>query len=152
MRTRTPDQALASGHRRRFAAILGAVGWIWACTASVYLLVASHGAGIWNASMFVGVDVDVRHLLPSLTTATGVWITALLAGVTLVAGIPLGVALTHPPDQRRVTWTAALLVLGFSLVAKPSLGLAYLPSAVLLIATAVAGDLEAAPVRGEGTG
>ena len=95
--------------------------------------------------MFVGSEVDVGHLLPSLTAATGVWITALLAGLTLVAGIPLGVALTHPPDQRRTALASALLLLAFALFARPSLGLPYLPSATLLVAAALMGDLEVAP-------
>ena len=86
MRTHAPDRTSASGRRRTFSAVLGALGWTWACTASAYLLVASNGAGVWSSGMFVGVEVDVRHLLPSLTTPTGVWITTLLAGVTLVAG------------------------------------------------------------------
>lgn len=94
--------------------------------------------------MFVGAG-DTGRILPSLTTAAGVWTTAVLAGMTLVAAIPVGVSFAHPSDRRRATWPAALTLLGFSLVARASLGWAFLPSAALLAAAACLGDLEAVP-------
>jgi hypothetical protein len=128
--------------------IFGGLGWAWACATSAYLLVASRGTGLLHASLFMGTEADARQLLPSLSTATGVWVTALLACVTLLAGVPLGVALAHPPDHARTAWPAALALFAFSLFAGAPLGTPYLPSAVLLLAATMGGDVELAPCKG----
>lgn len=147
MRTRAADRATGAEPVHHLATTLGALGWIWACAASAYLLAATDGAGIWSSSMFAAGGEGMDGPLPSLGTATGVWIATLLTGVTLVAGIPVGVTLTYPADGRRAAWAAGLGLLAFSLSVRPSLGLVYLPSAMLLMATAAVGELEVALVR-----
>ena len=45
--------------------------------------------------------------MPPLATAPGVWMAGLLLGMTLLAGIPLGVALASPGGARPTAWTGA---------------------------------------------
>ena len=148
MRTHAHHQAVAPERLRNLTMLFGALGWVWACATSAYLLVASRGAGLWHGSLFIGSEADAGQLLPSLSTATGVWVAALLGGVTLVAGVPLGVALAHPPDHARTAWPAALALLAFSLFAGPPLGPPYFPAAALLLAATMGGDVELAPCKG----
>jgi hypothetical protein len=61
---------------------------------------------------------------------------ALLALVTILHAVPLGVALTHPPDQRVAGGTIGLLALAFSVASGFSVGLTYLPPALLVLAGA----------------
>ena len=125
--------------------ILGALAFFWACAATTYLLTTSAGTGIASSGILAASASGVQQVLPPLATPTGVWVTGLLTGLTLMAGIPAGVALTHPSDQRTTAWTAGLVLLAFSLLAGFSLGLLYLPSTVLLIAAAVIGEVEPVP-------
>jgi hypothetical protein len=66
----------------------------------------------------------------------------LLMGVTLLAAMPLGVALAHPSGHRTTAWTAGLLLLGFCALSGVSMGLPYLPSAILLIVAGAVGKME----------
>jgi hypothetical protein len=79
----------------------------------------------------------------SLWSRNGPWVAGLLMGVVVLTGLPVGVAFRHPSAQRMTTWCAAVLILGFALVAGFSVGLFYLPSAVFLLAAALLtpGDL-----------
>ncbi|HUF75767.1 MAG TPA: hypothetical protein VMM35_05780 [Longimicrobiales bacterium] len=117
---------------RRLTVTLSALAFLWACAATAYLLLASTRTGIATpASLAAGGDEATRP--PSLATADGVWMAGLLMGVTLMAGMPLGVGLAHPPGQRGTAWAGGLLLLGFGLVSGFSVRLLYLPSAFLLI-------------------
>jgi hypothetical protein len=74
----------------------------------------------------------------------------LLMGVTLLAGMPLGVALSHPAGQRSTAWTVGLLLLGFCVLSGFSVGLRYLPTSVLLMVAGGVGQVEPkGPTGGE---
>ena len=125
------------GDLRRLAVALGALAFLWACGATVYLLLASSHAGIATSVTLAAGGGGTRRMLPSLATANGVWITGLLLGTALLSGIPLGVALGHPPALRATAWIVGALLLGFCLLAGFFVGLLYLPSALLLIGVGV---------------
>ena len=127
---------------KRFAMILGAVAFLWACGATVYVLLASSEAGIAASSMIAASGDTAKRMPPPLATANGVWMTGLLIGVTLLAGIPMGIAMAHPAGQRRTAWMAGLLLLGFCLISGFFVGLLYLPSTILLIAAGAADKVE----------
>ena len=136
---------------RRSAATLNALAAVWAAAATLYLLSAAGYRVVSTSSAVAGEDAGVGHLAVSLVSASGPWIVALLFVVTLTAALPFGVALAYPAGQRVTTWTCALSLLGFSLVAGFSVGLPYLPPALVLVASALvtpaAGAMTPPPVR-----
>jgi hypothetical protein len=121
---------------------LSALAFPWACGATVYLLLVSSHPGIATSAVLAASGGEARRMPPSLATANGVWTAALLICVTLLAGMPLGVALAHPPGQRTTAWAAGLLLLGFCAMAGVSVGLLYLPSAILLIVAGAVGKVK----------
>lgn len=122
---------------RRLATALGALAFLWACGATVYLLTTAGYEGLGTTSALVDGGIEVRRVSVSLAAANGPWVVGLLIGVSLFAGVPLGVALTFPAGQRSTTWTAALLLLGFSVISGFSVGFFYLPCGILLLASAI---------------
>lgn len=127
---------------RRLALTLGALAFLWACAATTYLLFASSQAGIARAAMLAAGGGAAPHMPPPLATATGVWVTGLLVGVTYLAGMPLGIALAVPAGQRMVAWTTGFVLLGFCAVSGFSVGLPYLPSALLLVVAGAVDKVE----------
>src|SRR6056297_1436700 len=105
---------------------LGALAFVWACGATVYVLLASSQTGMATSAMIAASGDVVRRMPPPLATAKGVWMTALLMGVTVLAGIPVCIAWAHPSSQRRIAWLAGLLLLGFCLISGLFVGLLYL--------------------------
>jgi len=105
---------------RRVAIALSALGFLWALAASVLFLggAAPDGSGV------------------SLLTSDGVWVVALLSVLTLVAGLPLGLALRHPAGLRPVSATAGAIVLVISVAAGATVGLRYVPACVALFGSA----------------
>lgn len=123
--------------KRRVATALGALAFVWACAATVYLLNAAGYEGYSTTSVLTGGGAEPRRVTASLVAANGPWVVGLLGSVSLLAGVPLGVALTHPAGQRATTWTVALVLVAFSLVSAFSVGLFYMPSAILLVVSAL---------------
>lgn len=122
---------------RRIATTLSALGFLWAGAATLYLLQGA-GSGVVSTTQAVGQGpARVGHVGIPLGSAEGVWIATLLLGLTFLAGLPLGVALRHPEGQRITTWGVGASLVGFSLVAGFSVGLAYLPAGLVLVAAAV---------------
>lgn len=97
-----------------------------------------------TSSSYLGIDAaatgfpdsTVGKITVSLASANGVWMVGLLSLVTVTFALPVGVALRHPAGQRFVGWTIGWLVLVFSVVSGLSVGLTYLPAAVLVLAGA----------------
>jgi hypothetical protein len=58
--------------------------------------------------------------------------------VTLVSGLPLYAAVRRSAFQRLVTWVSALLLMAYSIAGSFTIGLAFLPSAILLLFAAIA--------------
>jgi len=119
----------------RLPVLLFALGLGWAAAGSVRLLTSTRYLGIATEG---GRDVDpaIGQATVSLASANGVWVVILLSVVTVLFVLPFGVALTHPTGQRFVGWTIGLLVLAFSIISGFSVGLTYLPAALLVIAGA----------------
>jgi hypothetical protein len=122
---------------RHLSTSLSGLAFLWAAAATTYLLVASGNQGIATGSGLVGSDQALGRLGVPLVSANGVWIVCLLLIVTVIAGLPLGVALTDRARHRSVTWIACALLLGFSMISGFSVGLMYLPGAVALFASAL---------------
>ena len=58
--------------------------------------------------------------------------------VTLASGMPLFVALRRSTLQRLLTWVSALLLMAYSIAGSFTIGLAFMPSAILLLIAAIA--------------
>jgi hypothetical protein len=128
---------------RRLATTLDALAFLWACGATVYLLVAISPTGIATSAMLAPSLGEATRMPPSLATANGVWMAGLLVGVTMLAGMPLGIAWAHPSGHRMTAWTAASLLLGFCLLSGLFVGLLYLPCTFLLMAAGAVSRVEA---------
>jgi hypothetical protein len=112
---------------------LDALALLWTCAATAYLLMASTRRGIAASAVLGIAGDDVGRLPPSLATANGVWMAGLLMGLTLLGGMPLGIALAHPSGHRAAAWTVALTLLGFCFLSGFFVGLLYVPATVLLM-------------------
>jgi hypothetical protein len=128
---------------RHFSTALNALGFLWACGATAYLLATSGHEGTSTASALTGAEAGVGHMTLSLASTNGAWIVLLLLAVTMLAGVPFGVAMSLPERHRAVTWVVGLLLLGFALMAGFTVGFIYLPGAVVLLVSAAAPALVA---------
>ena len=122
--------------------VLSGLAFLWACAATWYLLLAASPAGIATSAVLPSSEGEPNGMPPSLATAEGVWVAGLLIGVTLVAGMPLGVGLAHPSTQRTTAWTTSLVLLGFCLLSSFPIALLYLPSTLLLAIAGAVGKVE----------
>lgn len=94
------------------------------------------------SAVVAGIAGEARSVAPPLASADGVWVTGLLMGVSMLSGVPMGVALTHPPIQKVTAWTIGFVLLGFCLLAGFSLGLPYLPSVILVFGVGLMPNVE----------
>ena len=133
---------------RRLAVTLSALAFCWACAATAYLLLASTRTGVATPAGLAA-SGNESSLPPPLSTAEGVWMAGLLIGVTLAAGLPFGIGLAHPPGHRSSAVAIGLLLVGFCSVSGLSVGLLYLPGALLLL---VAGAVGAGDSRAQAAG
>ena len=126
----------------RLAVLLFGLAFTWAAGGSVRLLTSTPYLGVASAAGGHP-DPTVGQIDVSLASANGVWVVGLLCLVTVLFALPFGVALTYPTGQRLVGWTIGCLVLAFSIIGGFSVGLTYLPAALLVVAGAAL-----SPVRG----
>jgi hypothetical protein len=119
----------------RAALVLFALGFTWAAGGFVHLLTSTNHRALLAGAGGPPAPAVGQMGVP-LASGDGVWIVALLALVTILHAVPLGVALTHPPDQRVAGGTIGLLALAFSVASGFSVGLTYLPPALLVLAGA----------------
>jgi hypothetical protein len=127
---------------RPLALIFGGLAFFWSGAVTFHVLRASSPSGMTVSAVVSGIAGDAQSVAPPLASANGVWVTSLLLGVSILAGVPLGVGLTHPPVQRVTAWTIGLMLLGFCLLAGLALGLPYLPSAILVLGVGVMAKME----------
>lgn len=73
----------------------------------------------------------------TLIEVNGTWVIYELILVNLVAGVPFFVALRRSASQSLVTWVCTLLLMAYSIAGSMTIGLAYMPSALLLLITAI---------------
>jgi hypothetical protein len=117
---------------RTLATILSGLAFL-ACTAATIFLL--------NAPLYRTVTESAEQSIQGTATlveANGTWVINQLLLVTLVSGVPLFVALRRSPLQRLVTWVSALLLMAYSIAGSFTIGLAFMPSAILLLIAAIA--------------
>lgn len=122
---------------RQLATTLALLAFLWAGAATVYLLTATGYQGLATGASVSASGVAAHRVTATLLSVKGLWTVLVLSGVTFLAGIPGGVALTHARGQRAATWSVAAILLFFSIISGYSVGLFYLPCALLLVASAV---------------
>lgn len=123
---------------RRLATVLSGTSFLGAWVSTVYLLTVPVYQGIQTSSGTESGRVVSQQVTQTLLEATGPWVIGILGSVALLSGVLLLTALRTPWLQRSATWVTALLLLAFSIVTGFSVGSAFLPSAMLLLLSAVA--------------
>lgn len=116
---------------RKLATLLSGLAFLISIAATVYLLYAP----LYQYVRVIDTARDGETIrgTATLVEVNGFWVVYLLVAVTLSSGAPLFVALTRPTLQRLVTWVFALLLVAFSILGSWSIGLFFMPSAILLL-------------------
>jgi hypothetical protein len=121
---------------RTLAMILSGLAFLVSVAATIYLL---------NAPLYQHVETVLTESgektiqdTATLVEVNGSWVVYQLCAVTLVSGVPFFVALRRSALQRIVTWVSALLLMAYSIAGSFSIGLAFMPSAILLLIAAIA--------------
>jgi len=97
-----------------------------------------------NAPLYRGTEThctddgcETLQTTKTLVQANGSWVINQLVLVTLVSGLPFFFALRRSAAQRWVTWVSALLLLAYSIAGAFTIGLAFMPGAILLLITGI---------------
>jgi hypothetical protein len=117
---------------RTLATILSGLAYFASIAVTFYLL---------NAPLYQHVTESVEQTIQGTATlveVNGTWVVNQLFGVTLASGVPLFFALRRSALQRLVTWVSALLLMAYSIAGSFTIGLAFMPSAILLLIAAIA--------------
>jgi hypothetical protein len=130
---------------RLLTRILSGIAFLGAATASVYLLTATTYAGIATGtdrafatgSDSAGQGMGGVQFSETFVEANGAWGVGLLLVVTLATAAPLVATYASLSAQRAITWLIALLLLAFSVLAGFTIGLFFLPSALVLVLAAI---------------
>ena len=120
---------------RRLSTILSGLALLASAAATLYLLSAPFYQGIETVQTESG--SDTIQVTKTLAEVNGPRVVYLLVGVTLASSAPLFVALRRPVLQRLVTWVSALLLMAFSILGSFTIGLFFMPSAILLLTAAI---------------
>ena len=120
---------------RKLATILSALALLASAAATILLL---------SLQVYQGTVTEVTEsgsvtfqTTKTLVGVNGYRAAYLLIGVTLASGIPLLAALFKPALQPVMTWVFGLILLAFAIAGSLSIGSAYLPGALLLVAAAL---------------
>jgi hypothetical protein len=114
------------------ATVLSGLALLLSIVATFYLLEAPLYQG--TETSCIGDECETVETTKTLVEANGRWVVNLLIAVTLVSGAPLfALVFRRLTLQRWVTWLSALLLLAFSIAGSFTIGLAFMPSALLLI-------------------
>jgi hypothetical protein len=121
---------------RTLATMLSGLAFLVSIAATIYLL----NAPLYQYVRVVDTASDGETIrgTATLVEVNGTRVVIQLLVVTLVSGVPLFVALARPALQRLVTWVSALLLLAYSIAGSFTIGLAFMPSAILLLIAAIA--------------
>jgi hypothetical protein len=120
---------------RKIATILCGLALFASVAATIYLLITPQYQ--FEETVVTESGYDTIQGMKTLVEVNGTWVAYLLVGVTLASSVPLFVALTRTSSQRLVTWVFALLLMAFSIVGGLSIGLLFMPSAILLLTAAI---------------
>ena len=122
---------------RTLATILSGLAFLASIAAAIYLL----NAPLYQYVRIVPTESGEETIqgTATLVEVNGTWVVNQLFAVTLASGVPLFVMLLRRSTlQRLVTWVTALLLLAYSIAGSFTIGLAFLPSAILLLIAAIA--------------
>jgi hypothetical protein len=121
---------------RTLATILSGLAFLAAIAATIYLL----NAPLYQHVKTVHTESGEQTIqgTATLVEVNGTWVINQLLLVTLVSGVPLFVALRRSTLHRLVTWVSALLLMAYSIAGSFTIGLAFMPSAILLLMAAIA--------------
>ena len=120
---------------RTLTIILGGMAFLASMAVTSYLLYAPLYKGI--ESHCTEGDCGTIQITRTLVEVNGTWVIYQLVAVTLVSGVPLFVALWRFAAQRAVTWVVTLLLITYSIAGSFTIGLLFMPSAILLLLAAV---------------
>jgi len=119
----------------KLATILSALALLTSAAATILLLsLQVYQGSITTVTESVSATIQTTK---TLVEVNGYWAAYLLIGVTLASGIPLLAAIFKPALQPVMTWIFGLILLAFSIAGSLSIGGAYLPGALLLVAAAL---------------
>lgn len=114
---------------RLLAMILSGLAFLASIAATNHLL---------NAPLYqIGGSEELIQDTMTLVEMNGTWVINQLVAATLVSGVPFFVALRRSAAQRMVTWVCTLLLMAYSIAGSFTIGLAFMPSAVLLLLAAI---------------
>jgi hypothetical protein len=120
---------------RTLATILNGLALLASAAATIYVLNAPFYQHVETVQTESG--YDSIQSTKTLVEVNGPRVVYLLIGVTLASGVPLFVALALPNSQRPVTWVFALLLVAFSIAGSFTIGIFFVPSAILLLTAAI---------------
>ena len=121
--------------RRTFATILSGLAFFASIVATVFLLNAPLYSGMETSCTESG--CETIQVTKTLVEANGRWVIYQLVVVDFISGVPLLVAFRRSGSQRLATWVPALLLLAYSIAGGLSIGLAFMPAAILLLIAAI---------------
>jgi len=117
---------------KTIATVLSGLALLISIAATIFLLNAPSYWGIETTCTESG--CETIQTTKTLAEANGRWVVNQLALVTLVSGAPLfAVVFRRLTLQRWVTWVSALLLLAYSIAGSLTIGLAFMPTALLLL-------------------
>jgi len=120
---------------RTFTIVLSALALLVSIIATVNLLKAPSYRGIETTCTENGCEtIETTNTLVGMN---GSWVIYQLVIVILVSSLPLFAAFARPVIQRSVTWISALLLLVYSIAGGLSIGLAFMPTAILILVAGV---------------
>jgi hypothetical protein len=121
---------------RILAIILSGLAFLASIAATTYLLITplyQHVETILTES-----GQETIQSTAGLVEVNGTRVVIQLLLVTLVSGVPLFVVLRRSTLQRSLMWMSALLLMAYSIAGIFTIGLAFMPAAILLLIAAIA--------------
>ena len=115
---------------KTLAMILSGLAFLITAAATLYVLNLPVYKGIETVHTESG--TTTIETTKTVAEANGPWVVYLLIGLTLISGVPLFIAFTRPTLLRLVMWVSMLLLMAFSILGAFTIGLAFLPGAILL--------------------
>ena len=120
---------------KTLAMILSGLAFLITAAATLYVLNLPVYKGIETVHTESG--TTTIETTKTVAEANGPWVVYLLIGLTLISGVPLFIAFTRPTLLRLVMWVSMLLLMAFSILGAFTIGLAFMPGAILLLAGAI---------------
>ena len=121
---------------RTIAIILSALAFLVTITTAVSLVNAPMYQHM-ETTLTAGGQQETTQTTATLLEVNGRQVVVQFVVVALVSGIPFFVILKRSTSQRLLTWISALLLLAYSIAGSFTIGLFFMPGALLLLITAL---------------